>query len=93
MMKSGLRLSFTIILLSTVLACLPAYALETAAAPDGDAIKVASKVITDNFEKTDCGSVTLAARLDDGSIKAECDNGETYRIFVVVELGKPVALK
>ena len=71
----------------------PAVALEAAPAPAGKALTVARKVIADNWEKSDCPSVTKAFRWQDGSIKAACSNGETFRIFTVVPIQKPVAVK
>lgn len=50
-------------------------------APDGEAAEVAQKVIEQNLAGDDCSLVIEARRLDDGSIRAECNNGETLRIF------------
>ena len=61
-------------------------------APEGNAVAVAQAVIRDNFERSDCPSVTTAQRIGvDGSIKAACSNGETFRVFRVK--GKAVAMK
>ena len=62
-------------------------------APEGnDALAVAQAVIRDNFERSDCPSVTTAQRVGvDGSIKAACSNGETFRVFRLN--GKAVAMK
>ncbi len=93
MKKINFRGIYYIIFILMIIPCLPAYALETAPAPKGDPITVATKVISDNFEKTDCPAVRKAERIEDGSIKAECGNGETFRIFTVVELNKAVAMR
>jgi len=81
------------IFVATTLFSLPATAFETAPAPAGKAIEVAKKVIGDNFEKNDCPSITKATRYKDGTIKAICSNGESFRVFTVVKLQKPVAMK
>lgn len=50
-------------------------------APEGDATVVAQKSIRDNFDENDCPLVVEARRFGDGSIRALCNNGETYRVF------------
>jgi hypothetical protein len=50
------------------------------AAPEGDATKVATKIIKYNFPE--CRRVTKARRLHDGAISAYCD-GTEYRVFTV----------
>ena len=61
-------------------------------AHEGNAVAVAQAVIRDNFERSDCPSVTTAQRVGvDGSIKAACSNGETFRVFRLN--GKAVAMK
>lgn len=50
------------------------------AAPKGNAMAVASRIIKDNFPS--CRRVTDANRLADGSIVARCD-GTLYRVFTV----------
>ena len=50
------------------------------AAPRGDALKVASRIIKHNFPS--CKRVRAATRLSDGSIKASCD-GTEYRVATV----------
>ncbi len=60
-------------------------------APSGDPPVVAQRVILDNFEKSDCPLVIKASRVGDGSIKAFCTNGESYRVFSLK--GKSLALK
>jgi hypothetical protein len=50
------------------------------AAPQGDATKVASRIIKYNFPS--CKRVSGAVRLRDGSIRAVCD-GTSYRVFTV----------
>lgn len=52
----------------------------TGAAPQGDAKKVATRIIRYNFPT--CKRVTSAVRLTDGSIRATCD-GFDYRVFTV----------
>ena len=59
--------------------------------PDGNTAAVARAVIRENFEPSDCPSVSDARRLGDGSIKASCSNGDTYRVFALN--GKTVAMK
>jgi hypothetical protein len=61
-------------------------------APEGEAAVVAQRIILDNFDPPDCPLVVAANRLGDGSIKAICNNNESFRIFSVQEVG-PVALK
>jgi hypothetical protein len=46
----------------------------------------------ENFDASDCPLVTIAQRFGDGSIKAVCTNGETYRVFTVPKVGS-VAMK
>jgi endonuclease YncB( thermonuclease family) len=50
-------------------------------APAGEPVVVAQWVIHDIFEKSDCPHVVSAARVDDGSITATCNNGQTFRVF------------
>jgi TPR repeat protein len=50
-------------------------------APDGEATIVAQRIILENFDPPDCPLVLRALRFGDGSIKAFCNNGESYRIF------------
>jgi hypothetical protein len=50
------------------------------AAPKGDPMKVASRIIKYNFPN--CRRVSAASRLSDGSIRATCD-GTDYRVFTV----------
>jgi hypothetical protein len=70
-----------------------AFALQTSPAPEGDPMKVAQKVIWDNFDKADCPKIVEAERVHDGSIAAKCSNKERFRIFVVNELNQPVAMR
>ena len=62
------------------------------AAPNGEAAVVAQRVIRENFDASDCALVTFANRYGDGSIKALCDNGESFRIFTISGVG-PVAMR
>lgn len=57
------------------------HALATEPAPDGNPAVVAQQAIRGNFDRSDCPFVTDAERRGDGSIRATCSNGETYRIF------------
>ena len=52
-------------------------------APDGEPTVIAQKIIMENFDPPDCPLVIRAFRLGDASIKALCNNGESYRIFRV----------
>jgi hypothetical protein len=47
-------------------------------APRGDATAVAVAAI--KAAEHPCGRVTGASRMTDGSVRATCSNGETYRI-------------
>ena len=58
-------------------------------APGGDAVRVAHKVIVNNGHA--CPKVLSATRRSDGSIKAECSNGEDYRVFSIN--GDPLSMK
>ena len=87
------RIRRFVVVAITIFFCLPANAIDTGPAPAGNPFVVALKLIRDNFEKSDCPSVTKAKRIGDGSIKASCSNGETFRIFTVVQLNKAVAMK
>lgn len=60
-------------------------------APNGEPTVVAQKIILENFDPPDCPLVVSAVRLGDGSIKALCTNGETYRVFTVS--GQRVAMR
>jgi hypothetical protein len=57
-------------------------------APDGEAVSVARQIILENFDPPDCPVVVRAARLSDGSIKAFCNNGESYSVFMLAVGGK-----
>lgn len=59
----------------------------TGPAPAGEATVVAQKVILENFEKKDCPLVVRASRLGDGSIMAECNNRERFRVFSIKSIG------
>lgn len=52
-------------------------------APEGDPVKVAAKVIHKNFDRAACPKVVLATRLDDGGLRAQCSNGELFRVFTL----------
>ena len=67
-------------------------AMAVGPAPEGEVVVVAQKIIRENFDSSDCPLVTIAQRYGDGSIKAFCTNGETYRIFSLSTIG-PVAMK
>jgi tetratricopeptide (TPR) repeat protein len=74
-------------------AAVPALAaqLSVEPAPDGDPKVVAATVISLTFDPPYCPSVARASRLDDGSIKAACSNGEIFWIFSI--RNKPLALR
>jgi len=55
------------------------------AAPEGNAMDVASRIIQYNFPK--CKHVTAAIRVQDGSIHATCDN-INYIVFTVFDAKK-----
>lgn len=63
-------------------------AQHSSAAPQGDPKFVARALI----DLEDCPAVVAAERLGDGSIKAVCNNGEEFRVFIVPGLG-PVPLR
>ena len=62
-------------------------------APDGDPALVAQQIILENFDPPDCPQITGATRLADGSIKALCSNGETFRVFYVRNIQKNIAMR
>jgi Flp pilus assembly protein TadD len=74
-------------------AAVPALAaqLSVEPAPEGDPKVVAAAVISQTFDTSYCPSVARARRLDDGSIKAACSNGEIFWIFAI--RNKPLALR
>jgi tetratricopeptide (TPR) repeat protein len=74
-------------------AALPALAVQLSVepAPDGDPKVVAAAVISLTFDPPYCPSVARASRLDDGSIKAACSNGQIFWIFAIQD--KPFALR
>ena len=74
------RLIGTGLATALVLAAWPAFS-QFAPAPEGEAVVVARKAIQGNFKKAVCPLVETAQRLGDGSIKARCNNNETFRIF------------
>lgn len=61
------------------------------AAPAGEPVAVAQRIIRTNFDRTICPRVTRAQRLEGGSIRATCSNGETFRVFQID--GQAVALR
>ena len=50
-------------------------------APSGEPTVVAQRIIRQNFPEAVCPLVVAASRLGDGSIRAICNNRETFRIF------------
>jgi hypothetical protein len=54
--------------------------VEIGAAPKGDAVTVASRIIKENFPT--CKRVNKATRAKDGSIRARCDKAD-YLVFTV----------
>ncbi len=61
------------------------------AAPAGNPVAVAQRIIRANFDRSVCPRVTRAERLQGGSIRATCSNGETFRAFEIG--GQPVAMR
>jgi len=55
-------------------------------APDGAASVVAQRIIRQNFDESDCPLVVAAQRLGDGSIAAQCNNGERYRVTASIAM-------
>jgi tetratricopeptide (TPR) repeat protein len=78
---------------SLIFAAIPSLAahLSVEPAPDGDPKVVAAAVISLTFDPPYCPSVVRASRLDDGSIKAACSNGEIFWIFAI--RNKPLAVR
>ena len=58
-------------------------------APAGEPIVVAANALADSVEP--CPKVVRARRLQDGSIKAYCNNAEDYRVLMFK--GEPIALR
>lgn len=63
--------------------------MQVGPAPGGEPAKVAVAVLAQNEQE--CGRVTAAERIPDGSIVAECENGLRYMVFDERSIG-PVAL-
>ena len=70
---------------------LPAYA-QIRPAPEGEATVTAQMIIHAEFDGSACPRVVAAQRVGDGSIKALCNNRETFRGFFL-ELDAVVALQ
>lgn len=68
-------------LIALLLLPLTVSAFDSGPAPAGGAVSVATSAINDAGHK--CGKVKSAKRLDDGSVRAVCSNGESFRIFTV----------
>ena len=60
-------------------------------APNIPPIAIAKAIIGRDFDARDCPTVTLAERISDGTIAADCSNGERFRIFVFQ--GKTLAMR
>jgi hypothetical protein len=66
--------------------CGPAVAaVAVGAAPQGNAVEVAARIIKSNFP--DCKRVIKATRQADGSIRATCDNKQ-YLVFTMYSSSK-----
>ncbi|WP_188968129.1 hypothetical protein [Neoroseomonas lacus] len=61
------------------------------AAPPGNPVTIAQRVIHANFERVVCGHVTEAQRLPNGSIHSICNTGEVFRVFEIG--GQVVAMR
>lgn len=61
------------------------------AAPAGNPVTIAQRVIHANFERSVCERVTQAQRLPNGSIHSTCNTGEVFRIFEIG--GRVVAMR
>ena len=60
-------------------------------APNIPPIAIAKAIIGRDFDARDCPTVTLAERISDGTIAADCSNGERFRIFIFQ--GKTLAMR
>ena len=69
-----------------VITASPAYA-QIGPAPEGEATVIAQKVIQAKHDSSACPLVVVAQRVGDGSIKALCNNRETFRVFYLREVG------
>ena len=58
---------------------------------DGNPTEVAYRAIQGQFEQDDCPAIVEASRLDDGSIAARCNNGQTFGIADIG--GKALAVR
>lgn len=61
------------------------------AAPPGNPVTIAQRVIHANFERSVCAHVTHAERLANGSIHSTCNTGEVFRVFEIG--GQVVAMR
>ena len=61
------------------------------AAPPGNPVSIAQRVIHANFERSVCEHVTEARRLPNGSIHSICNTGEVFRVFEIG--GRVVAMR
>lgn len=61
------------------------------AAPAGNPVAIAQRVIHANFERSVCEHVTRAERLPNGSIHSTCNTGEVFRVFEIG--GQVVAMR
>lgn len=73
------------VFLMLVAAGVTAGAITVGAAPEGNSVSVASRIIKYNFPT--CRTISNATRLPDGSIRAKCD-GTSYRVFTVFDAKK-----
>jgi hypothetical protein len=76
--------------ISTVLVMTLAYFAHAVVgpAPQGDSIELAGRMISNSGHP--CPAVRVAARDSEGSIRATCANGETYRPVTINGLGSQV---
>jgi len=76
----NIRIALYMTLLVQVLGQAHAAGLAIGAAPKGDAVNVASRIIKENFPE--CRRVTKAVRAADGGIHARCDATD-YLVFTL----------
>ena len=76
---------FSALILTLFIGAASSFAQESSAklgpAPNGYPVTVAAKVIHANFARKSCPKVVKAYRWTDGSIRANCSNGEAFMIF------------
>lgn len=88
-----IRIALSVIAVALVAAPLVALAQEPriSGAPAGSPSRVALSAIQANFGREVCPRVTRAERQANGSIHADCSNGESFRVFTIG--GRVVAMR